>query len=400
MRIIETLRMIIINLIQNKFKVLLTSLGIVVGTITIILVIAIGQGGEEKIAAQFSNMSAENIYVSLNFTRDIINDIENIPKITLEHLEQVKEENPYLKGIYIRASVFKYVTINGEKETLNLTAVSDGYSEISNFNIEYGADLTEEDMNTSTRAVVLGHAIAKRYFNEPEDAVGGSIRINGYSYEIIGVMKKKAEGLQGLNPDDSIFLPYSSAEDYGLFDFFTFPQVVAYANNISVIDKAIERLKSTLDYVLEDINMYTIEDAGSRIEAATQSARTMKMLLVSVATIVFLVSGIGIMNVLFVSVKERTREIGILKALGTSKMDILLQFLLESIGMGVFGGIIGIIISYIILPFMRYTEIPVATSVGGKIIAMTFAVFTSAIFGLYPAYKASNLKPIDALNHE
>ena len=172
------------------------------------------------------------------------------------------------------------------------------------------------------------------------------------------------------------------------------------AQNTGVIEKAKARLKSTLDYLLEDSTMYAVEDAGSRIDAALESARTMKMLLISVAAIVFLVGGIGIMNVLFVSVKERTREIGILKAIGTSRFDILMQFLLESMGIGLFGGIIGVALSYAAMPLMKITDIAVSPSVGGQVAAMVFAVSTAAIFGFYPAYKASVLKPIDALNYE
>lgn len=167
-----------------------------------------------------------------------------------------------------------------------------------------------------------------------------------------------------------------------------------------MIDQAMTRLKSSLDYLLEDSTMYGIEDAGGRIEAALQSARTMKMLLVSVAAIVFLVGGIGIMNVLFVSVKERTKEIGILKALGTSKKDILLLFLLESVEIGLFGGIVGVLVSFAAMPLMQRTGIAVSPSVEGWVIALFFAVGTAAVFGFYPAYKAAGLKPIDALTYE
>lgn len=180
------------------------------------------------------------------------------------------------------------------------------------------------------------------------------------------MLEKKSEGLQGLSPDVTVFLPYLTAQEDGLFQDYSLPQAVGLALNTGVIDKAKARLKSTLDYLLDDITMYSIEDAGSRIDAALESARTMKMLLISVAAIVFLVGGIGIMNVLFVSVKERTREIGILKAIGAAKRDILLQFLLESMGIGLFGGIVGVLLGYAAMPIMRLTSIAVVPSVGGQ----------------------------------
>ncbi|MEG2843039.1 MAG: FtsX-like permease family protein, partial [Ruthenibacterium sp.] len=151
---------------------------------------------------------------------------------------------------------------------------------------------------------------------------------------------------------------------------------------------------------LENSSFYVVEDAGSRIDTATKSARTMSMLLISVALIVLTVGGIGIMNVLFVTIKERTREIGVLKALGCPAKEILMQFLLESVFIGVIGGVAGIMVSGIGLWLMQYFEMPLAPSLQGVCIAFLFAVFTSAAFGFYPAYQASRLKPVDALSYE
>lgn len=398
MKLVETLRMIQINLLQNKSKVLLTSLGIIIGTLTIILVIAIGKGGEEQIAQQYSHMSAETIYVNPTYGPNM--DFLTIPKLDSSHLSFILEENPYLKDIYLRATFYKDAYIGSKKEFLSFAAVTDGYCDISKLSILAGSDFSEEEMQSGRRTMVIGHNIASQKFGSPEEAIGESIRIGNYRYEIIGVLEKKSEGLQGLSPDDTIFLPFVTASENGLMDDYTVPQAVGLALNTDVVEKAMTRLKSSIDYLLEDSSGYLIEDAGGRIDAAMESARTMKMLLISVAAIVFLVGGIGIMNVLFVSVKERTREIGILKALGTSKKDILLLFLLESVGIGVLGGITGIVLSYFALPLMNYTDIAVSPSAGGQLLALIFAIFTAALFGFYPAYKASELKPIDALNYE
>lgn len=398
MRLTETLRMIGVNLVQNKSKVLLTSLGIIIGTLTIILVIAIGRGGEEQIAKQYTNMSAETVYVNISLGQNM--DFAAIPKLKPEDMDTILEENPYLKGIYLRSNISQEVVIGREKKQCNLVAVTEGYGEISNLPIDAGADFSGADMEEGQRVAVIGANIAKENFGSAENAVEQSIRIGNAVYQIIGVLEKKSEGLQGLYPDDTIFLPYRTAEENNLFNDYSLPQAVGLARDTGAIEKAKARLKSTLDYLLEDSTMYLVEDAGSRIDAALESARTMKMLLISVAAIVFLVGGIGIMNVLFVSVKERTREIGILKAIGTSKRDILLLFLLESMGIGLLGGLAGAALSYAAMPLMRLTDIAVSPNVGGQIAALIFAVSTAAIFGFYPAYKASELKPIDALNYE
>lgn len=397
MRIAETLKIVFLNIIQNKFKVILTSLGIIVGAATIVMVIAIGKGGEEEVRAQFSGLSAETIYVNPDYSLSANLDFNKIPRLTIDIMNQIMEESSVLTGIYLRANCYEETVINKQKGNSPIVAVTEDYSKVSNLNIAYGSDITDLDIEDLSNVVVIGDSIAKKYYMGPEDAVGSTIKIGEMKYTVIGVLERKGDGIQGLNPDDTIFIPYSTAEK-NVLDENTIPQIVAMAEEVSLVDKAMKDIKSTLNYVLDDGSIYLLEDTGSRIDAATKSARTMNMILISVATIVFIVGGIGIMNVLFLSVKERTKEIGILKALGSSKGDIMMLFLLESVIISIFAGIAGVGVSYYLMPLMRYTDIPIAPSVEGQVIALIFAVMTGTLFGLYPAYKASELKPIEALN--
>ncbi len=399
MRFSEMVRIVFTNLLQNKLKVLLTSIGIIVGTVTIVMVIAIGRGGEEEVKKQFSGLSAETVYVNLDYMKIGMMDYADIPKLTTEHMEQILAESTTLKGAYLRGDGYEEVEMNGKKEYVAISGVTEGYSYVSNLNSQFGDSISESDVEEGTFVAVIGEGLAKKNYTNPQDAVGSTIKIGNKTYSIIGVLERKGDGIQGLSPDDTVFIPYTTAEQ-NIFSSYNISQIVALVKDLPSVRRAMFEIQSTLNYVLEDGSIYSVEDAGSRIEAATQSAGTMNVLLISMATIVFVVGGIGIMNVLFLSIKERTKEIGILKALGSSKEEILLQFLLESVIISLFGGVIGVILSYFLMPLMKYFNTPVSPSLMGQCIAIGFAVITGTVFGLYPAYQASRLKPIEALSYE
>lgn len=399
MRFSEILRIVYVNIMRTKAKVLLTSLGIIVGAATIVMVIAIGRGGEEEVMAQFSGLSAETIYVNPNYLEGNNTEGSEMIKLNLEHINQIMQESTTISSIYIRVNTFEESIINGQKSNMSVVGVTEEYSKVSNLDLAYGNNIDEIDLDDESNVAVIGDELSNKYFSNPESAIGAEIRIKNKTFRIIGVLKRTGDGIQGISPDDSIFIPFTTASNF-LGNENSFPQIVALAKDLSLVKKAMFEIEDTLGFMLESDNLYKVSDAGTRIEAATKSARTMKLLLMAVATIVFIVGGIGIMNVLFVSVKERTKEIGILKALGSCKKDIMIQFLLESIIISVFGGTIGILVSVFIMPLMKYTDIAVSPSVGGKFIALLFAIVTGTVFGLYPAYKAAQLKPIEALNYE
>ncbi|HBU12526.1 MAG TPA: ABC transporter permease [Clostridiales bacterium] len=401
MNFVEMLRVIGINLAQNKFKVLLTSLGIIVGAVTIILVIAIGRGGEAEIAGQFGDLSAATVYVNTDYSKMFGGgmDITDYPRLDETHVRQMLEENPYLRKLMLLTNTAVEGTMNGETAYMNIGGVSPDYGEISSLAVAYGDDISQADMDAEARVAVLGDGLAEQYFGSAENALGETVKLSGQTFQIIGVLARKGDAIQSMNPDNTVFLPYTTTMKH-LTGEYDIPQMIGLATDVAVVEKAIARMQSTLDYMLDDSGFFSATDAGSRMEAATSSATTMKMLLISVAAIVFVVGGIGIMNVLFVSVKERTREIGILKALGGSRRDIMLQFLLESVLISLFGGLIGALAGALVMPLMQYTDIPVLATPAGTVAALCFSVLTGALFGFYPAYKAAGLKPIDALNYE
>lgn len=399
MRFSEMIRLVFKNLVQNKAKVILTSLGIIAGAATVVAVIAIGKGGEEEVKAQFSGLSAETIYVNVDYSSGDRVFNGDFPKLTPDHMDFITNESTAISGIYLRGTTFKEAVINGTKTNLSVTGVTEQYSTVSSFNLAYGYDIDTIDVQDETKVAVIGDGVANKYFMGAEDALGKEIRINNMTYKVIGILERSADGMQGVSPDDTVFVPYSTAQSF-VFDEYTTPQMVGMAKDIDLVKLAMAEIDDSLDYLLEDDNVYKLEDAGSRIEAAGESARTMNMLLISVATIVFVVGGIGIMNVLFLAVKERTKEIGILKALGSTEGNIMALFILEAVIISGFGGIMGLVLSYIFIPIVKQMNVPVAPTVQGQVIAFAFAIITGTAFGFYPAYKASKLKPVDALNYE
>ena len=397
----ELLRLVRINTLQNRFKVLLTSLGIIVGTATIVLVIAIGQGAKSDAEAQYSGLSADTVYINLDYKQLNGNfDMSAVQKLDEALMENIRNENPYLKNICIRSDNMLEVRAGKNKEYASVAGVSEGYHQVFSLEFADGSDFSEADFEDGESVAVLGFSLAEKYFGDALAAVGQRIKIGETRLEIIGVLARNEDGLQGINHDSTIYVPYNTMLENAMDNEYSVPQITAKVDTIKNVKKAMQRIQSSLNYFMQNSATYTVEDAGSRIDTATKSARTMSMLLLAVAMIVLTVGGIGIMNVLFVTIKERTREIGVLKALGSPAKDILLQFLMESVFIGVIGGAIGILISGLGLWLMQYSDMPITLSVQGPCIAFLFAVLTSAVFGFYPAYKASQLKPVDALSYE
>lgn len=400
MKFLEILNIAFLNLLENKFKVLLTSLGIVVGTTTIIMVLAIGSGGEAEVKKQFEGLNAGNVYINLDFSNPDLK-IEKVKHLDEEKMQFILDDSDKLKNFALNVSGNSSVKILGKDDFEPVVGITKEFDDINNFKVKFGEGLSDENEARTEKVCVLGENVAEKHFKNSENAVGKKIKISGKTYTIVGVYERKGDGAQGINTDQSIFIPYSTAYKY-IFDKKHYvPQGVVLVNDINNVDSAMEDVKKSLDYIFGVHSKdFMVENAGSKMDAALASSKTMNMLLLSVGTIVFIVGGIGIMNVLFVTVKERTKEIGILKALGSSSKDILVQFLLESIIISSIGGGIGIIVSYLLAPLTVYLGVSVIFTIKGKIIAFLFAILIGTIFGFYPAYEASKLKPVEALSHE
>lgn len=283
-------------------------------------------------------------------------------------------------------------------QSFTIAGVKESYAAVSNLEFAAGEFLTETDDTARARVCVLGASAAKEIFGNTQDAYEQTIYIEDRTYTVIGVLETTGTVSGGISPDDAVFVPYETGIKYITGETIS-PTITVIAENVDVLDSVISQAKTVLEENYSNTE-FTFADAGSKMEAAESSNRILTMLLSAMAVIVFIVGGIGIMNVLFVSVKERTSEIGILKSLGASRRTILLEFLLESAAISFIGGILGVALSFAVTPIVELYAIRVEASLTAWGAALGFAVLTGTLFGFYPAMKASRLVPVEALNAE
>ncbi len=414
MKPVELLRAVFLGIAVNKFRVFLTSLGIIIGAFTIIMVVGIGKAGEDAVSEQFSRLSVESITIAR--TRGTGSAQTSTAVLSREDAVRMVDELDYVRSIGVSTRTTSDISAGMVSSSFSILGIDENYAMITNLNPLYGSLFRDEDSRMRARVVVLGYQLAYDLFDgDLSGAIGETVKIKGASFTVVGVFDRVG-GMGGMtgpsaggsvSPDDMAYIPYDVALKYtsgvsasrsGMNSSAV--SYVALANDIDSVAPAILEIKG---YILETIGTseaYTVTDAGSALESAQSTARTMSSLLVAVAIIVLIVSGIGIMNVLMVAVKERTREIGILKSIGATRRTIMVEFLLEAVVISILGGLAGAGLSAAAPWLLSYTDIAFKPSVEGILLGLEFAALTGIFFGFYPAAKASKLKPIDALNYE
>lgn len=403
---IEIAKMAFESLLAKKSRSLLSMLGIIIGVSTVIAVFAIGQGAKNTVNEQFEGLSAKTIIISgMMMGRGGPGaGAAGSSKLDVEDAKIIREQ---AKNVGIITGVVEgnsSVSYNSNEESFSIVGSDLDYFKISKQELSSGALFTEEDINSKNKTAVLGSGVVETLFLDGSNPIGSTITVGGKKFEVSGVFKETGGNIGMLSKDDSIFIPYSTAKSSILGDNGRM-MLTAEATSVETVETATAEITALLreEHKLKvaEEDDFRIMDAGSMVSTAQESADLMATLLTFIAAITLLVSGIGIMNVMFVTVAERTKEIGIAKAIGGKQSDILTQFLLESVILSMIGGFIGVILGQSAIPVISALNLmTLASSWTGPVLGFSFSVLVGVFFGFYPALKASRLDPVDSLRSE
>lgn len=396
----EITKMALESLLGNKTRTLLSMLGIIIGVSTVIAVVGIGKGAEEAVNSQFEGLSANSVMIMGNMGRGATSS----SKLKTSDAEVLLENGEHIALAVGSIQGNTTVAYGSESSSSTVVGGSEGYFEISNLKLNSGRFYTEEEIEEKAKVAVLGSSVIETFFDDGEEVIGVALTVAGKKFEVIGVLEEVGTSMGPFKIDDSIIIPNTTAEKSVLGNG-GMVMLNTQIDSIENVELATAEIKSILreEHGLKDSQEddFKIMDAGSMVSAAQDSAALMTVLLTVVAAITLLVSGIGIMNVMFVTVSERTKEIGIAKAIGGKQGDILSQFLLESVILSMLGGLLGIALGMIALNIITSLGImTIANTITGPLIGFSFSVIVGVFFGFYPALKASRLDPVDALRSE
>ena len=393
-------------LANNKLRAFLTMLGIIIGVASVIAMLAIGQGSKKSIQQQISEMGSNMIMIhpGAEMRGGVRQDPSAMQTLKLENYEKLSEECTYLSGISPNVSSSGQLVAGANNYPSSVSGVSMDYLTIRQLTVEQGEMFTENDIRTAAKVCVIGKTIVDNLFPDGSDPIGKVIRCNQIPFRVIGVLKSKGYNSMGMDQDDVVLAPYSTvmkrllAQTYlsGIFaSALTEDMTDEAVDEITTILRREHKLKETDD---DDFTIRTQQELSSMLNTTTDLMTT---LLACIAGISLVVGGIGIMNIMYVSVTERTREIGLRMSVGARGVDILSQFLIEAIMISITGGIIGVIIgcgaSWIVKSVAHW---PIYIQAWSVFLSFAVCTVTGVFFGWYPAKKAADLDPIEAIRYE
>ena len=405
MQLFQTISMAFKAIAGNKVRSFLTMLGVIIGVMSVIVLVAIGQGTTASVTESISSIGTNLLTVNI-MTRSVggkggargMTASSNSKGTVILKLDEILELEQDESIAYVSPTCTGSLTVKAgsTNTTASVMGVLPAYQYIINQGVEQGRYIIDADVDNRSAVCVIGVDLAQELFGNT-NVVGNTVYIDARKFKIVGVLESKGTSMTG-SSDESIVLPFTLAQR--MLESTTISSIYVSAVDSLSVDAAQEVVERFLYKKYQNESTYSVMNQTQMLETANETASTLSLMLGGIAGISLLVGGIGIMNIMLVSVTERTREIGIRKAIGAKRRNILLQFLIESVVLSGMGGLLGLLLGYGLMHLLEsYMGMSVTASAGVAQLAMGFSMFVGVVFGLYPANKASKLKPIDALHY-
>ncbi len=398
MKAIEILIMALRNLSGNKIRSLLTMLGVIIGVAAVIVMVALGEGAQRKVTENITAMGSNLVMVFPGRGSSRGGSFGGGVQLTNSILSVIEDASFHIKTIAPEVRRNFVVSYGDSSMQTSVIGCTLDYITLRNYQIADGRFFDETEINARSRVAVIGSYLADELFSNT-DPVGEFIKIGVFRYEIIGVLKEKGQSGFG-NSDDLLLIPLTTMQQR-IMGNQRLSTVYIQADSAENVNKVYNQVYEALLEEFQDEEKFNIRNQAEILETVQETSKTFTLLLGGIAAVSLLVGGIGIMNIMLVSVTERIKEIGLRKAIGATKLEILSMFLIEAVGLSVTGGLIGIGLGWGVSSVVsRVTDWTTVISPESILISFGFSIMVGLFFGGYPAYKAAGLHPIEALRHE